>query len=270
MRGAIVNAAMTAVAVGVLYSVVWLYGAALRDPRFLDGWILFAGILVQLSFHFRKQRPAILAGRVAGWLKVHIYCGYLVIAIFLLHTDFSWPDSLFEGVLWAIFVLVAVSGAVGAYLTRAIPTKLTPDEAQTDFQQMKALRFDLERKVCDLALGSVEPGGSPVLSEFYVSRLHDFFKRPRNLLAHLRGSRRPLARLHSEIDTLERYVDVQGRQDLHTIKGLVTAKNRLDFQYAHHGLLQTWLFLHIPATYCLIVLSILHVAVVYAYSSGVP
>jgi len=270
MGGVLRNVAVTAIAVAVLYWLVGLYDTALRDPRFLDGWILAAIILVQLSFHFRKQRPTRWAGQVSSWMTIHIYAGYFVIAAFIMHTDFSLPDSLLEWALWSVFVLVALSGAVGAYLSRAIPGKLEQGATQMTLENIPALRFKLAGEVDALALDSVEKVGSLAISEFYVDRLRGFFRKPRNLVAHLRGSRRPLTRMCNELDNLERYVDEPGKETLESIKDLVVAKDNLDFQYAHQGLLQTWLFLHIPATYCLIVLSVLHVAVVYAYSTGAP
>jgi len=270
MGGVFRNIAITGAGIAVLYWLVGLYDTALRDPRFFDGWILLAGIAVQLAFHFRKRRPESRAGQVSSWMTIHIYAGYFVIAAFLVHTDFSMPDSLFEWSLWTLFVLVTLSGVVGAYLTRSIPGKLEQGAARVTLESIPAMRFKLAGEVDALALDSVDTVGSQAISEFYVDRLRGYFRRPRNLLAHLRGSHRPLTRIFNDINNLERYVGEPGKDTLETIKGLVVAKNNLDIQYAHQGLLQTWLFLHIPATYCLIVLSVLHVAIVYAYSSGAP
>jgi hypothetical protein len=57
---------------------------------------------------------------------------------------------------------------------------------------------------------------------------------------------------------------------LSQIRERVIAKNDLDFQYANLMLLRLWLFLHIPATYGLIIMAAIHVAVVYAFSSSAP
>jgi len=73
-----------------------------------------------------------------------------------------------------------------------------------------------------------------------------------------------------ELDNLRQYLDDAGKKRLAEIKDLVQAKDNLDYQYAHQGVLKAWLFVHIPATYGLIVLIIAHVAIVYAFSSGVP
>jgi len=71
-----------------------------------------------------------------------------------------------------------------------------------------------------------------------------------------------------EIDNLSRYVDQQSQEKLAAIKNLVVEKDRLDFARVYLGLTKGWLFVHVPVTYALIVLTVLHVLVVYAYSSG--
>jgi len=48
----------------------------------------------------------------------------------------------------------------------------------------------------------------------------------------------------------------------------VVEKDRLDFARVSLGLTRGWLFVHVPVTYALMVLMVLHVLVVYAFSSG--
>jgi hypothetical protein len=55
---------------------------------------------------------------------------------------------------------------------------------------------------------------------------------------------------------------------LAAIKDLVVEKDWLDFARVYLGLTKGWLFVHVPVTYSLIVLTVLHVIVVYAFSSG--
>ena len=104
--------------------------------------------------------------------------------------------------------------------------------------------------------------------DLYSNHLRDFFQGPRNFTAHLIGSQRPLNQLTDEIDKLSRYVDQQGQEKLAAIKNLVVEKDRLDFARVYLGLTRGWLFVHVPVTYALIVLTVLHVLVVYAFSSG--
>ena len=104
--------------------------------------------------------------------------------------------------------------------------------------------------------------------DLYTNHLRDFFQGQRNFTAHLIGSQRPLKRLTDEIDNLSRYVDQQSQEKLAAIKNLVVEKDRLDFARVYLGLTKGWLFVHVPVTYALIVLTVLHVLVVYAFSSG--
>jgi hypothetical protein len=74
--------------------------------------------------------------------------------------------------------------------------------------------------------------------------------------------------LTDEIDNLSGYVDQQSQEKLAAIKNLVIEKDRLDFARVYLGLTKGWLFIHVPVTYGLTVLTVLHVLVVYAFSSG--
>jgi hypothetical protein len=49
---------------------------------------------------------------------------------------------------------------------------------------------------------------------------------------------------------------------------MVVEKDSLDFARVYLGLAKGWLFVHVPVTYALFVLAVLHVVVVYAFSSG--
>jgi hypothetical protein len=209
-------------------------------------------------------------GKAANWMTVHNYMGYGVIAIFGFHTSLSFPDGAFEWALWLAFILVAFSGVLGAYLAWSVPAKLERRSEGIIFERIPAFRSELAREVESLAISSVNHSGSLTISDLYVNRLHEFFKGPQNVLSHLRNSRRPVKRICDEIDGLKKYLDKSGEETLQAIRNLVVRKDDLDFQYAHDGFLQAWLFVHIPATYALIVLTIIHVAIVYAFSSGVP
>ncbi len=264
------NTTITLCAVAALYGLIHFFSTALRDPRFLDGWILTAGMAVQLLFHIRKKLPVSPLGKAATWLKVHVYLGYVVTAVFLIHTSFSWPETWLELALWTLFLIVVLSGVVGSYLTSSVPGKLQQRYPEpVDFQQIPAARLNLFREVDALVLEAVSPQGSSEISEFYANRLRSYFRKPQNIRAHLRGSRQPLEQICSEIADLERRANSASRKILLSLRKLVVAKYDLDHQYTKQGLLHSWLLVHVPATYSLIVLSILHVAVVYAYSSGV-
>jgi hypothetical protein len=261
---------------GGLFWLVWIYASGLRDPRYLDGWVLAGGMALQLYFHIAIKTAQLSPKSAVRWRKFHIFLGYLLIAVFISHSDFSLPDTGFEWALWTGFVLVTLSGIFGAYLAWSLKAKGRIDEG-ISFDRIPTLRAELARDV-HAAVAETDPAAAQIplpgiphdawIVDLYANHLRDFFEGPRNFTAHLIGSQRPLKRLNDEIDSLSSYVDAQSREKLAAIKALVVEKDRLDFARVYLGLTKGWLYVHVPATYALIVLTILHVLVVYAFSSG--
>ena len=264
---------------GGLFWLVWIYGNGLRDPRYLDGWVLAGGMLMQLYFHIAIKTASLTPKSAMRWRKIHIFLGYVLVAAFVSHSDFSLPDTGFEWALWASFVLVTLSGIFGAYLAWSLKAKRRIDEG-VSYDRIPTLCAELARAV-DAAVAETEPGAAQIalpglpalphdawIKDLYADHLRGFFQGPRNFTSHLIGSQRPLKRLTGEIDNLSRYVDQQGREKLAALKTLVIEKDRLDFARVYLGLTRAWLFVHVPVTYALIVLSVLHILVAYAFSSG--
>lgn len=259
-----------------LFWIAWLYGTGLRDPRYLDGWILAGGFIAQLCFHAAIKSGRLPPRSAARWRKAHIFIGYVLIAAFVSHSDFSLPDTAFEWALWIGFILISVSGLIGVYLAWSIKTQQRVEPGLT-YAGVAARREELARQAhtlvtdIDHAAASIGLPGLPHdawIADLYAKSLRDFFDAPRNTSGHLIGSRRQSKLLTSEIDGLARYVDKQGQDKLASLKILVFEKDDLDFARVHLWLSQAWLLVHVPITYALSVLVIFHVVVVYAFSSG--
>jgi hypothetical protein len=261
---------------GGLFWLVWIYGNGLRNPRYLDGWVLTGGMGVQLYFHIAIKTASLSPKSAMRWRKIHIFLGYLLIAAFISHSDFSLPDTGFEWALWAGFVLVTLSGIFGTYLAWSLKAKHGIDEGLS-YDRVPTRRAELAQDV-HAAVVKTDPAAAAIalpapphdawIRDLYTTHLRDFFQGQRNFTAHLIGSQRPLKRLTDEIDNLSRYVDQRSQEKLAAIKNLVIEKDRLDFARVYLGLAKGWLLVHVPVTYALIVLTVLHVLVAYAFSSG--
>ena len=87
--------------------------------------LLFASILYALR---RRTLRLSLSRRWQSsdkWRNAHIYLGTAFAFTFLLHTKFSLPTGVFS---WALYILswwTIIIGALGWYLQRWIPRKLT-------------------------------------------------------------------------------------------------------------------------------------------------
>jgi hypothetical protein len=260
---------------GGLFWLVWIYGNGLRDSRYLDGWVLAGGMGLQLSFHIAVKTASLSPKSAARWRKIHLFVGYLLIAAFISHSDFSLPDTGFEWALSAGFALVTLSGIFGTYLAWSLKARHGIDEG-ISYDRIPTRRAELARDA-HAVVATADPAAAAValpapphdawIRDLYTTHLRSFFQGQRNSAAHLIGSQRPLKRLTDEIDNLSRYVDQRSQEKLAAIKNLVIEKDRLDFARVHLGLAKGWPFVHVPVTYALIVLTVLHVVVVYAFSS---
>ena len=276
LAGRTVQGLLIAVMSGGLFWLVWIYNNGLRDPRYLDGWVLAGGMSLQLAFHIGIKTASLSPRSAARWRKFHIFLGYLLIAGFISHSDFSLPDTGFEWALWAGFVLVTLSGIFGTYLAWSLRVRHAIDE-RIGYERIAIRRAELARDVhaavakTDLAPAAIalpKPPYDAWIMDLYTTHLRDFFQGQRNFAAHLIGSQRPLKRLTDEIDNLSSYVDKQSQEKLAVIKNLVVEKDRLDFARVYLGLTKGWLFVHVPVTYALTVLTVLHILIVYSFSSG--
>src|SRR5262245_23923109 len=142
----IVQALLIAAISGGLFWLVWIYGNGLRHPRYLDGWVLAGGMGLQLYFHIAIKTSSLSPKSAQRWRKVHIFVGYLLVAAFISHADFSLPDSGFEWALWLGFVLVTLSGIFGTYLAWSLKAKGTIDEG-ISYDRIPARRIELARDV---------------------------------------------------------------------------------------------------------------------------
>jgi hypothetical protein len=269
-----VRGLLIALVSGGLFWLVWIYGNGLRHPRYLDGWVLAGGMALQVYFHIAIKTNSLSPKSATRWRKLHIFLGYLLIAAFISHTDFSLPDTSFEWALWLGFVLVTLSGIFGTYLAWSLQVQRGVDE-QVSYDRIPARRAELAREAyatvaksnpAAAALALPTPPYDAWIMDLYSIHLRSFFNGQRNYAAHLIGSQRPLKRLTDEIDNLSRYVDQRSQDKLAAIKNLVVEKDRLDFARVYLGLAKGWLFVHVPVTYALIVLGVLHIIVVHAFS----
>ncbi len=264
------NVAVTVVLAAGLVWVDRLYDLSLRDASFLSGWLLVVGVGLLALYNVRKKFPFLPLIDASSWLQAHIYTGWLVIALFLLHTSFRLPNGALEIALWLLFVVVAGSGLVGLALSRTLPDRLRRHGERIIFERIPTFRAELAREVEVIAMRSVTEASSNTIAQYYVTHLQPFFHGPRNMIGHLTGSNEALLRMSREIKSLEQYLNKEGREILDEIEWRVIAKDNLDHQHALQWLLKCWLFVHIPLTYSLILVAAAHAVLVYAFGGGTP
>jgi hypothetical protein len=250
-------------------AALWLhanFSRALPDYAFLTGWILLAAMLVLTFYNARKKLPFLPLGNSETWLQIHIYLGFFTVLLFLIHLNFSLPHGWFEITLAWLFVLVAGSGFVGLFFSRALPRRLSTRGGEVIYEKIPALRLALKTEAEKLSLGA--DAKSPVIAEFYARWLAGFFDGPKNAWLHLFESRRPLNALIAKLDDLRRAGSDTERATVERLTALVRQKDGLDYHRALQLTLKLWLFVHVPLTYGLLIFTALHIVLVFGFSGG--
>jgi hypothetical protein len=258
------NILATALA-AALVVLVQVQAAPLTNLHFLSGWLLLVGLVALVLFNARKKIPMVPMLTAAAWLQIHIYVGLLAAFVFLVHTEFQYPDGPFNQALWWFFVVLSASGMFGIWAERAIAPRLRERGEPILFERLNAYRLQLAAESEQLAGRSVGEIAAPLLVELYRDRIAPFMARPRNFGSHLLGSRKPIERMVGELRALERYLNPQGRETLHELQDRVMAKDNLDHQMALMRIMRTWLFVHIPLAYSIFLLIAIHIVLVYAF-----
>ncbi len=236
-----------------------------KHASFVTGWLLVAVLLSLILFNARKKLPFLPLLSASTWLQFHIYAGLFASAVFLVHTGGQFPGGAFDRVLWSVFVLIAISGFVGIGLSRAMPARLRSRGEAVLLERIPAIRARLSAEVEELARRSVTETGSPAIAELYVRRLRPFLAQTAPRFGHLFEVRHSFRHLVRDLRATERYLSPKGRQFLDQIESLLVTKDSLDYQYTIHMTLRGWLFLHVPLSFAIIPLIVVHIVLFYAF-----
>jgi hypothetical protein len=255
---------------GSIVTIIWHTRARVVDPHlvYLTGWGLFALMIFLTVYNLRKKLSFIPLFTSRAWLQAHLYVGLFTALVFLLHLDWRAPRGWFEGLLAALFVGVTLSGIAGWWLSRALPKRLTTLGGEVPFERIPVLRLALREQAEALVLTGIPTAKAAILADFYAAQLSAFFAEPANLGAHLFGSRRPLNQQLAALAKVRRFFNAEEQKTAAQLAELVRRKDALDFHRAVQLLLKGWLFVHIPLTFGLLLFSIAHVVLVYAFSGG--
>lgn len=258
--------AVIAVLIAFLHAVV---AAGLQEPAFFSGWLLLVTILTVTFLNIRKKLPFLPLSSVNAWLQFHIYAGWLSIGLFVVHVRGRIPDGPLETTLAILFVIVAASGIIGVFFSVALPKRLTRRGEEVLFDRIPAFRDRLRTAADTLIVRSAAETDSTTLADFYVARLKYLFDGPRDFFEHLFEMNLSQYAVRSEIQSVRRYLNDKEQEILDELAELVTRKQDLDYHFTLQAALKGWLFVHIPLTYCMLILALVHLVLVYAFTGGI-
>jgi hypothetical protein len=265
-RRRVVAIVLTAAAAGGIAAFLLVRHGTLRDAAYDSGWLLLCLCAFLALYNLRKKLtyPPLLSS--AAWLQLHVYAGLLAAAVFLLHVGLAVPGGVFETLLALLFAGVTLSGIGGLVLSRVAPRRLSARGGEVVFERIPALIRGLRQEAEEMVSGLVEEAHARTLADFYASRLAWFLAGPRHLGAHLLQSGAPRRRLLDELAALGRYCDEAELPHARRLAEIIERKDTLDHHYAVQGAVKTWLFVHVPLTFMMLIFALLHVILVYGFA----
>lgn len=241
---------------------------SLRPVNFFTGWCLLILFVVLALYNLRKRLPFLPLGTSASWLQFHIYIGLLTVLLFILHIHFRIPNGILEGTLALLYVTVAGTGILGLLLSRVFAKRLASRGEEVIFERIPAIRRHIRENAEKLVERAVSETSSPTIQEFYGKQLDSFFRRMCNFWAHLFNSTRPRHALLTDLGALDRYLNDQEREISSELATLICIKDDLDYHHTLQGVLKYWLFLHIPLSFSLLIVSVLHAILASTMTTG--
>lgn len=259
---------LTLVACAILAFFYPRLEAALPHLVYLTGWALLALCLFLTLYNARKKLPFLPLATSRLWLQIHAYAGLFTAALFVFHLRFSVPSGVFNLALAALFLAVTLSGIAGWWLSRVIPRRLTTAGGEVPFERIPIVRRELRLAAEKTALSAIPEAKDTTLADFYVRDLAPAFADGPRLLPHLIASRRELNDRLASLAEAGRFLSAPEKARSEQLAELIRARHVLDFHYTNQLVLKTWLFVHIPLTYGMLLFAALHVLLVVAFSGG--
>jgi hypothetical protein len=262
----------------------WSGGSAIGLTYGIAGFVMmvFAGLLAA-----RKKVPLWRVGRAQTWMRGHLWLGLLSFPVILFHAGLTFGGSLTRVMMW-IFVIVIASGVVGAALQHYLPRlMLSRVPMETIYEQIPHVRAQLlveaDGIVSDACGGlavltdpaaeralagasklqsavRIDADDSAPLREFYLREMRPFMERP--------DRPHPLVdKSHGEqvFARLRTLVPQPFHAPLADLENICEEERQLSRQQQMHAWLHGWLLTHIPLSFALLVLAIIHIVTALRY-----
>jgi hypothetical protein len=244
-----------------------------------------AMILVCMLLSARKaMRRSAKLGRTFQWMQAHVWLGLISYPIIWLHAGFRVGGTL-TTFLMVLFTAIWLSGIVGLFLQRSIPRQICNElPAATVYEQISHVVAELrgkaqmliDRMVGQLA-GAVPAGAQRAASADAMIRRSGGLTAVRSeeavatLRTHVELHVTPLLadapRLGGGVKGMrvaENFVAIREQMPdvvwpaLAELEEVVRERLQLARQHRLHSILHGWLLIHVPLSYLMLILSIVH------------
>lgn len=220
-----------------------------------------AGLILWLTaLGYRKRKMTSTAWSLKAWTSAHVYLGLSLIVVGTWHTGFQLGWNV-HTLAWALMMLVILSGLYGVIVYATLPKALSNNrDEMTQMQMLEAIRA-FDRQLHAAAQPLTPEDTAPVLAALEEDPFAG------GIRARLSG-RYPGCATAAALRTLSasHSSDAEAREK---VVGLLSQKaaalTRLRKHLRIRGLLEIWLYVHVPLTFALIAALSAHIISVFFY-----
>jgi hypothetical protein len=261
------------------------------------GIVGFGFMMAAALLSIRKKFPIWRIGRAQAWMRGHLWLGVLSLPLIVLHSGLHFGRGLTSWLMW-LLVFVWTSGLLGAWAQHVLPRRLLRGvPMETIYDQIGRVRAQLvdeaDLLVADAtgrldvstpvpaAAGSAPPAVStegatalatvmrPVqpsaddtgpLRAFYMGEMRPFLERP--------ARRHPLADAAAAsalFGKLRALVPISLAAAISDLEHVCQEERQLLRQERLHRVLHGWLLIHVPLSFTLIALAVVHIIMSLRY-----
>jgi hypothetical protein len=224
-----------------------------------------AGLILWLTaLGLRKRTMSRGVWSLKAWTSAHVYLGLALLVIATLHTGFQFGWNV-HTLAYGLMVLVILSGMVGVGLYVSLPRALSTNRGELTEGQMLAALRSLDRQLLDAAQ-PLDQARADIVAQVLAEDPLEV-----GALARLTNRRRhDLTREALEAVRAGRPGRVADPSDpMVMLEGLLERRqsmlDRLQRHLQLRGLLEIWLYIHVPATIALIAALLAHIIAVFFY-----
>ena len=225
------------------------------------GIFVFAALL-----GVRKKVPFLPLGNVQSWLRGHIWLTLLTIPLILLHSGFRLGAPM-TTTLMVLYAIVMVSGIYGLVLQHKLPTMMKESlPAEFVFEQIPNVRAQLcaaaeklqrslkQQATTGSAVVATDVSQEEVLAGFIEQRLLPCL-RARHSEKYRLGHTREADEIFRQ---LKLRVDEMYRPRVDEMRRWCEERRLTDTQVRMQHWLHGWLFVHVPLSFLLLLMTVWH------------
>jgi hypothetical protein len=200
--------------------------------------------VVDAMYPLRRRLMGWPFGTAQRWLQFHIYGGALACLYIFIHMGLRLPVGLFGWLLLLLSLWATVSGLVGVYLQKSVPTLLATNLAvEAIYERIPPMMERLQTEADRLLVGAPE-----VLQRFHSNNTRAWLGTLAPSWGYLVDFRAERERRLAPFGEVAPFLSETDRVRLSDLQAIVTEKLELDVQYSLQRVLKAWVPLHaLPA-----------------------